>query len=132
MGERPVSNAPFRELFVELPRAVLDALKGIGEAAVKAAQPQSTIASSTYKILEAYRHDPIADAVCVRYGWRNYEVSRSAMHRTTEFGVRWPCKHSARIDIPDWIIEDGSGGILDALDRAESLGRPCFCMQRLP
>jgi hypothetical protein len=51
-----MSNAPFRELFVELPRAVLEALQGIGEAAV-ARVDQSTISGLTYKFLQAYRDD---------------------------------------------------------------------------
>lgn len=120
-----MSGAPFRELFVELPRAVFETLQGIGEQAVrKASEPPRRSTFGTIELNDA------AQMICRRYGWRNCEVVRCAASRDFEIGVRLLCGHQLRYVIDDYALASAAHTI-DAIDSAvQENPRFCHCVPK--
>jgi hypothetical protein len=125
-----VTGAPFRDLFVDLPAALFETLKGIATEAVRRAKVDSYPPGNVERVSTLFDSAQYGRLLCERYGWLNAEMTRSPYDRTTEIGVRWPCKHSAVIVVQDNVLESATD-VVDALDHVTARhGRPCQCMQR--
>jgi hypothetical protein len=127
-----VNGGPFRDLFSELPRALFDALKGIGEEAVRKAQPP--IVHRGPSVASQLNDEPIVGYLCQRFGWKSVEVWRHAASRQTGFGGRLLCGHRFAFDISDSTIEDAHPlRVIDLIDRVWTSVRrvrSCYCVQR--
>ncbi len=126
-----MSGAPFRDLFTELPTALFDALKGIAESAIADAERRQAYVSEVNDVIRSYDSAAVARAVCERYGWLRYTMSRSVMHCETEIVVRLPCMHKQVFTLPDQVMEDSPVAVVDYLDLVATSGRPCFCVQQV-
>lgn len=124
-------SAPFRELFVELPAALFDALKGIGEAAVQKAQQSVTEHRPHLPTMRDAMASSaaVARALCDRFGWRHYELSRSPMHCETDLFVRRLCGHRDQFALDDRLFHLGPDEVIDALEDLNTKRR-CFCVPR--
>ena len=128
-------SATFRDLFVELPLALFETLQGIGEQAVRDAQPQEPYRkpSASSVFISAVNNAFLGDWLCERFGWKSVEVWRCAVSRDTEFGVRLHCGHQCSFPISDMSIE-GTPTIQIAdliADAWNSSGRACYCVPRV-
>jgi hypothetical protein len=126
--------SPFRDLFVELPRALFDALQGIGEQAVRNAQKPTphhrpSIAST---FTDATNGKWLADWLCERFGWTHVEVWRSAADRNVMFMVGMGCGHNTEFSVSEMLLESiPQTGIADLIsDCWDHADRGCFCVQR--
>jgi hypothetical protein len=110
----------FRDLFVEVPQALLEA--AIHEAQARNA-PEQTRRSAFLDMQDA------SALLAKRYGWRNCEMMRYASSRNTELGVRLWCGRQFLIRFSDTFLEDAKPGqFIDALDRMiERSPRSCYC-----
>lgn len=131
-----VSDTVFREMFVELPRAVLEALQGIGEQAVRKAQaykaPEQT-RSRTPTLADLFTH--VAGILRERYGWRRAVCVRLADRCSYEITALLSCGHLHRIEIEEELFLHARGGadaadaLFDRLDRVRRQ-RSCTCIPR--
>jgi hypothetical protein len=124
-----MSDAIFREMFVELPAALFEALKGIGEQAVREAQKPRTTTRAT----PSARADLLLRALQERHGWRSFLSHRSEQRRS--FIVRFvrACVIVSVVEYPEQPLHldarDAVDAAFDFFDRAE-LERPCTCIPR--
>lgn len=128
-------SAPFRDLFIELPRAVIETLQGIGEEAVRKEHHRQYAPQIEAPTMRAALRSPtVLRCLCERYGWESMEVSRSAECQTTRLWPWWPCGHRQLFELPDALLmamgRAGIEGLLDDLDRQSEAGRRCYCVQR--
>lgn len=117
---------PFRELFVEVPQALL-------EAAVIEAQQRQRPASAT-----AVRHqsEPVGlvrilpEVFKRRYGWRGaVVVSRSARDALILVRGVSSCGHFQCVDIDERVVFAGaSAATVDTIDTYVQTQRGCYCM----
>jgi hypothetical protein len=131
-----MSGAPFRDLFVELPRALFETIKGIGEHAIRRAQAPGSMAH-LYK--QAYpasarvylASDRYIRLVFERYGWRSATVVRLELGRETEINVKLSCGHRASYVVDE--IEQVRTERCDEialLDRiVDETGTRCSCVR---
>lgn len=124
----------FRDLFVELPRQLFDALKGIGEQAVREAQRPGTVETvgPMLKMLYATETPSINELLRARYGWRRLAISRSAMDASLIVSVKPNCGHPFYFAIDEGRVYASSSmpfALLDALDE-HSRDRVCYCVPR--
>jgi hypothetical protein len=134
-----VSEAPFRELFVELPRAVFETLQGIGEEAVRRAGGMEHVLGTLYParpptLLDVVQSEA-GQALCGRYGWRGFEVRRLADRYETRLVVERSCGHRTACDLWDEVLLAPRTArdalvLTDALDEHDRTGRRCYCVQR--
>ncbi len=121
----------FRDLFVELPLAVFDALKAIGEQAVLDAQSRRVEQRTTKTAFDGLNSDVIASVLCERYLCCQLATERSPFDRVTLVGGRNACGHWSMYELPDSVLEDASPKtLLRAIDNQVAHGRDCYCMQR--
>jgi hypothetical protein len=122
-----MSGAPFRDLFVELPLAVFEALQAIGEgAAAKAGGGSLDTTSlaptfkSSYPSNLSFLHDVgIGALLCQRYDWAKCAISRSAVEPAVDFRVTFLCGHRRRFSIDEMKLEvdvHQATALIDALD----------------
>ena len=131
-----MSGAPFRDLFAEIPAALFDALKGMGEAAIVDAQRREAAyvkRGSTFWYVND--HDGyLARTLCEMFGWKNVEISRAAASATIEIAARYHCRHVKRIELPEAALVEYHvalmDALMDALYEAHDQGRPCCCIPR--
>lgn len=133
VGARMSEAAPFRELFVELPRAIFEALQGMAEVAVHRAEDaqraplsRGQSATETLKVFVA--------AVRDRYGWQRTVVERAPYDAAWLITVKLACGHLHRISIDEhWWHSlskyDLAPAFVDRLDR-EADHRSCTCVAR--
>jgi hypothetical protein len=126
-----VSDAPFRQLFVELGAELFAALKGIGEAAVvKAQAPAPAGRSLVTTTLDIMTGGAVVDVLVKRYGWRQLVTwYRSPRSDEVEFHVRRGCGHRHRIAIDEvelHLDQNPAFALFDALDR-RAHERDCYC-----
>lgn len=121
-----LGSSPFRDLFVELPRAVFDALHAWGEAViVKAQQPEPRRPS-----LFAGK---CINVVLARYNWRRAETRRIEHECTTYVLAELDCGHGMMYPISDQTIAladnpyDEIKILDDAIDRTP---KRCYCVQK--
>lgn len=123
-----MTSAPFRDLFVELPRAVFDALQAWGEAViVKAQQPAPAPRPRTPTALDR------TTLLAWRYGWREAESWRNPWDCTTEIVALLQCGHRQRYTIEDraFLAEPGPAWQLHVIDRVvDNTPRDCYCVLR--
>ncbi len=121
----------FRDLFVELPLAVFDALKAIGEQAILDAQSRRVKQRTTKTAFDALNSNVITSSLCERYLWRQLATERSPFDRVTLFGGRNACGHWSTYELSDNVIEGASAEtLLRVIDNQVASGRDCYCMQR--
>jgi hypothetical protein len=108
----------FRELFVEVPLALL-------EASVRQAQVKQEPERPKRTSLSLHEIQNICAVLCRRYGWKNVESFRYAMRRTTGFGGRMLCGHNFLYELDDCEVMAATV-MLDVLD-AEVQAQPRFC-----
>lgn len=127
-----MGDAPFRELFVELPRALFETLQGIGEAAVAKATTTTTAGQTLGATRMAYDDGAIARWLCQRFGWVSVTTQRSPALRETHFCARMPCRHWHVIPVDDQVLYDSMpGAFIDAIDAyQEDYPRSCYCTPR--
>ncbi len=127
-------SAPFRDLFVELPRAIFEALQGIGEQAVRNARPPTPHhrPSAAFSLMEATNGKWLADWLCERFGWKRIEMWRSARDRDLMLMVRLECGHNTEFPISESSLELAHPtNIVDLIaDCWEQAGRGCRCVVR--
>lgn len=126
-------DAPFRELFVELPRAVFESLQAVAEAAVvKARLPaRRPIATSVPDRLISER--AISYVITERYKIQLLSCRRSPIDHLTQIVAQMECGHSVRLDVYDnWLLTyHGVAGVIDVLDLAwRHAERKCSCVLR--
>lgn len=115
-------SGPFRELFVELLQALL-------EAAIRQAQAKKSYEPKLSR-LSMSDVQSVASVLCRRYEWKNVETFRYAARRETGFGGRMRCGHNFlyRMDDAD-LLEAPT--MLDALDETvKEQPRFCYCTPR--
>lgn len=134
-----MSDTTFRELFIELPRAVFETLQGIGEAAVRAAEPVPSTSTAFVRpsavslLLNSFEEGSSLNAhMAERLGWRKFTLMRSAMREEIEVrAVRW-CGHRVKGFIDEMGLHASPfapGAFLDALAGISEC-RWCTCMRR--
>lgn len=118
---------PFRDLFVELPRAVFDAMHAWGEAVIVKAQTPTPV-------VPVVRIPTVLDRTTLlswRYGWRRAETQRVESDRATEISALLECGHWQRYVVTDKIVAFGPPEQIDIVDRVvDSTPRDCYCVQR--
>ena len=127
-------NAPFRDLFVELPRQLFETLQGIGEQAVRNAQApkprQRPSVASTF--ISATNNAFLGDWLCERFGWKRVEVWRDARNCDVVFMVKHHCGHVYEFPISEFSLE--TTPTIQIADLIASVyareGRGCYCVQR--
>lgn len=130
------SGTPFRDLFIELPRAVFEVLQGIGEAVVadalrspatnRAAAPRPQRSSSLF----SDRHIRL---VLQRYDWTHAELERAVADDTLVLVVQRECLHWQRYKFHANEIAacHAPREEVELLDRVvERTNRRCYCVQR--
>lgn len=125
-------SAPFRELFVELPVAVFDALHAFGEALLAREQAQHPVTvqrqRSSFDWLNRMER-----VLAVHYGW--FEVirtERSQLDHYTTLVVRLGCMHAQRYRL-DELSMLRAGTPASQVDLVcsiiENTERSCYCVQ---
>lgn len=131
-------SAPFRDLFVELPRAVFETLQAIGEQAVRGAGGVADMNSSAFLFKSAYappRQNPwltdfAARALAQRYGFRELELRRAAhANEVIGYAIR-SCGHRASFRVSEIALAIGvRAEVIDVFDAAaDAAERECCCM----
>lgn len=127
---------PFRDLFVELPRAVFETLQAIGEAAVeKARRTPLTLATMSHVLKTAYRRHPVFDSIailCRRHGWRRCVSTRRAATAEIEVAVTRGCGHTSRLIVDEVAmaaVPDAADHLSRLFEGHDQRGRGCFCVQ---
>lgn len=125
-----MTETSFRDLFVELPRAVFESLQAIGEAAVTRAQattvtpPRSTFGwlASTGRVLAEY------------YGWLEViRTERDPLDHYITLVVRLDCLHAQRyrFDELSMLRAGTQASMIDLVcEVIEHTERHCQCVQR--
>ena len=124
-------SAPFRELFVELPRALLEVLQGIGEEAVRQARPSQVVHRRPSPLLALDEND-VGKFLCKHLRCKSIASWRSVSHRTTAFAARAQCGHKREFEISDTAaIEDSRPQLaIELIARGYDGSRTCFCVER--
>lgn len=132
-----MTAAPFRELFVELPRALFESLQAIGEAAVERAKGDTTsLLKDLYPAPRLWFAwlEPAARALGEFYGWREViRTERDPLDHYITLVVRLGCGHRQRyrIDELSMLRADHAASRIDLIcDIIERTERPCQCVQR--
>jgi len=122
-----VTDAPYRSLCVELPAALFEALRALGDAAVTQAARPDPLGIPARTLAE---DQLVAERLMQRYGWRRVASWRQVQRRCTAFAVVLSCGHSASYDLHEVTLRAGEHP-LDALDAmVERTPRNCCCVQR--
>lgn len=121
----------FRELFVEVPTALLEA--AVEEARLKKALRNDLTPAKPY-----LRHDTldwiIRNLAAGRgYKWQFFDVDKSARREQINVWVHLPCEHAGRIVLDELKLVRGSKQetieyIIDTLDGIPE--RRCYCVQQ--
>lgn len=128
-----MSGAPFRDLFVELPRALFETLQGIGEAAIKKAgtPPSPGPLAAAWKP-PWWRTEWLWRRLAERWGITALEIGRNATMQTVYLAFRRRCGHCGRGELDERALAIANSNGLDALDRAfDDAERECYCMEPL-
>lgn len=123
-------SAPFRELFNELSDELFEALKGIGEQAVREATSVSVPVhrGSNWRVLLNSTETRIA--LCERYQWSNVAVRPMAHDCCTEIIATLECGHRVRYRL-DELRFVHARDFIEAVDHASNrFPRTCFCTPR--
>lgn len=124
------ASAPFRDLFVELPRAVFDALHAWGEAAIVKAQAPVPVAPFRIGPPTALSYPTILSA---RYGWRQCDSWRVEYECRTTIEAVLNCGHRQRYYVTDHLAANGPHDQIAIIDRVvDNTPRDCCCVQREP
>jgi hypothetical protein len=130
-----VSGAPFRDLFVELPRALFAVLQGIGESAVRNT-PSPFQPRREPQLLMFLRNAGARAVIARRYGWISIDEPKFAPDDdAVDLVVRRACGHLSRVRLDGRIFEEyRPHAALDELDRRlfrhHERGRRCYCVAR--
>lgn len=122
-----MSSPPFRELFVELPSAVLEVLRDVCEQAV-AHQPTAKPSSPSRLSSIQSASRVLAD----RWAVASVDIRPSPMDTDLEFRLTPWCSHTYwfQIDERELLIASAAD-VLDMLDHeVDRAARRCFCVQR--
>jgi hypothetical protein len=125
----------FRELFVEVPQALLEA--AVREAQERAAREHvlremgSRPPSRTSKLITALDEPRLMRILCERYGWHTVKLIRESYTDEVLWRVRLACGHAYALKMDERVIEDASPGSLVAvLDKTWDRVQPCYCVPR--
>ena len=123
-------SASFRDLFIELPRAVFEILQGAAEHAamqIVPPAPRPRPRNQLYGMPGAIRHYGR-----LAYGWLEVDVQREANRQALTVVALLPCSHRHVITIDELAVIATVGipnDFVEFLDRAvECSPRPCCCM----
>lgn len=126
-----MTSAPFRDLFVELPRAVFESLHAWGEAVIVKAQ--------TPPPRPSLRIPTVVDRlylVCERYGWTEARSQRVAECCQMEIWARRSCCHWQRYLVDDLALRLAGHEAAEQLAVLDSIvdrtPRNCYCVQSEP
>jgi hypothetical protein len=126
-----VSETGFRDLFAELPKALFEVLKGIGEESIKQAQARTPQVHRRPGVATTLCSDPLVGYLCERLGARNMETWREATSRNTGFSARMLCGHKRTFMLDDSAIEDAKSHlIIDLIEDACAAAKRCYCVGR--
>jgi hypothetical protein len=126
-------SGPFRELFSELPTALFDLLKGIGEEAVRKAQPPPLHhrPSITSQLSGPINDAWLGDYLCERLGCKRISTFRAADRRELEFAVCMLCGHKRQFAISECALEDPIATMYsDMIESACRGSKRCYCVER--
>jgi hypothetical protein len=133
-------SAPFRDLFVELPRAVFEVLQGIGERAASdgLAQMHRDLypARREPRLLTFLRNAEMRRLLAERYGWREIgEPALAVADDGVDLVIRRACGHRSRVRLDGRIFDElRPRAAIDELDRHlfrfHERGRRCYCVPR--
>jgi hypothetical protein len=129
------TNAPFRELFVEVPDVLLEILRSTVEQQLPPAPYVYRTPSIAYRVVEWLSPDRGANrALLELFGLEQLVVERSPRERVVEFiGVR-PCRyreHEAHASITEEALEDVERSLVSELIRralVRATQHPCYCV----
>lgn len=127
-------SAPFRELVVELPRALFEVLQGIAEAAVRPATMATPRRDS--ELLAFLRGATPRRLFAERYGWLAIEEPIfAADDDAVDLVVRRGCGHRSRVRLDGRLFTElRPRAALDELDlqlfRHDEHERRCYCVPR--
>jgi len=127
-----VSGAPFRDLFVELPAAVFEAMRDLGEAfeAAVVAQAAAVAQVAQPTVRPERRHIQLVSA---RYGWRAVELVRHEARLELQIVAELECGHRQCYTIDELAIVRAHNPVAEielldhVVDRTE---RGCQCVLR--
>lgn len=126
-------SGPFRELFVEVPQALLEA------AVAEAKQRQNSLA---YLFKQAYAPRPsllqrvsspwFMRQLSQHYGWTAAECRRDPTEQRLVIDIDLGCQHGARMAICERDIESRgrASDLVDLFDRLADEVRRCYCVER--
>jgi len=120
---------PFRELFVEVPRQLLEA--AVAEAK---SRRRPTGASYTYgpsSVIERLRKLPWAIIAADLFGWTSCSVTRSAYTDDIIIEGMSACRHRQRVEVSEIAVMAAREirEIVDAIVREVDAQRACYCVQ---
>ena len=135
-----MSETGFRDLFIELPRAVFDALQAIGEGAVAKAGGVADMSSMAYAMKTAYRPTRVRATDCVdalmrRYGWVKAETRMMASLAETYIIAELECGHRMLYELDDreLLLCASPAEEIKIIDRViDRKPRRCSCVMRPP
>lgn len=134
-----MSETGFRDLFIELPRAVFDALRAIGEGAVAKAGGVADMSGMAPAVKAAYAYQPplwasawLWGRLAARYGAEAVEMRRYPQQLMVEMAIRPRCGHPAYSAIDERSLHVAPmSDLLDVIDEAyDRAERGCYCMAR--
>lgn len=126
-------SAPFRELFVELPPAVFEALRDIKEGVAAAPEP-------SHALSEAPRRPPwwesrtLLMAMSERYGWRGANACHRPHDGALDLEALLMCGHTSVVRIDGHTVllaQRRPDELIDALDRiVADVEQRCSCVRK--
>jgi hypothetical protein len=126
----------FRELFVEVPTALLEA--AVKQAQAKQAPPPPKLVSEslTSQLSRLITENWLGEYLCGRFAWRSVSTWREPADSLLMFGVVMSCGHKNQFSLGETHIEDTHPTrildlITDKWERAQ-FRRRCYCVQVTP
>lgn len=129
-----MTGAPFRDLFVELPRAVFESLQAIGGGAIARAREQThaAVAPPPRRRASLFEERHIR-LVLARYGWRSAGLIRRETVSELQISALLDCGHRQSYRVDEIAILRACNPVdeLELLDRVvDRTERICQCVRR--
>lgn len=127
-----MTAAPFRELFVELPRALFESLQAIGEAAVQRARANAGGPKSPHSSFDWL--NKAARVLAYHYGWFEViRIEREMLDHYSTLVVRLDCMHAQRYRFDElaMLLAANQADVANLVcNIIETTEQNCYCVQR--
>ncbi len=105
-------GSPFRELFVAVPDALLDLLRGVVDDAIHGPPTREPRPS----LVAALNYEASTRGLCEQFGFQAISFHRSEYQRTIEVVARLECRHRVQHSICETVLEDAASTTKVLLD----------------